>query len=115
MHTSRIRLALVATVCALLVVPAMAAAAQDLRSPDAVDAGLTEITGTDLRSPDAVDAAAGRSVVTTPQVDVVRVAADSGFDWIDAVVGFAAAVGLALLVTAAALLARRRTRRPMVA
>ena len=46
---------------------------------------------------------------------MVRVAADGGFDWIDAVVGFAAAAGLALLITAAALLARRRTRRPMVA
>jgi hypothetical protein len=104
-------LALIAVAFALLAVPAATHAmpASDLRSPDAVDAGLTEITGTDLRSPDAADAAVGRTVVTTPQVDVVRVATDTGFDWIDAVVGFAAAAGLALLIIAGTLLARRRT------
>jgi hypothetical protein len=49
-------LALLAAIGALAATPGVAAAQQDLRSPDARDAALTQ----DLRSPDARDAAAGR-------------------------------------------------------
>jgi hypothetical protein len=59
--------------------------AQDLRSPDARDAGLTAITQ-DLRSPDARDAAAGYhptpvpGTVPTPHAAPAAETPTAGFD-----------------------------------
>ena len=115
-HTSRSCLALIATVCALIVVPAAAQAQQqDLRSPDTRDAAEAALAVQDLRSPDTRDAADGRTPdtfpVVVPQPAPAVPVAGSAFDWMDAVVGFAAALGVVLLLTAGLLLARRRTRR----
>ena len=101
-------LALLAAIGALAATPGVAAAQQDLRSPDARDAALTQ----DLRSPDARDAAAGRlpggsDVVVVPAPSPVA-AAPRGFDWRAAGVGAGIAIGLVLLATSAALLIRRR-------
>jgi hypothetical protein len=115
--TSRSGLALIATVGALILMPAAAQAQkQDLRSPDTRDAAAAAVAHQDLRSPDTRDAAEGRTPdmwpVVVPQPAPV---VESGFDWLDAVVGFAAAIGLVLLLTAGALLARRRTRHAVAA
>jgi hypothetical protein len=110
-HTSRCGLALLATACTLLAL-ASAAPAQDLRSPDARDAGLTAISAQDLRSPDARDYAGGRYPATVAgpvPVAETPTAPVAGFDWMDALVGAAAALGLVLLMTAGVLLVRRRT------
>ena len=65
-HTSRSRLALIATVCALMAVPAAAQAQQqDLRSPDTRDAAQAALAVQDLRSPDTRDAADGRTPDTS--------------------------------------------------
>ena len=129
-HTSRSGLVLIAVVCALAAGPAAAAAqpmeslaqelyyssydpAKDLRSPDTREAAAQAAPAVqDLRSPDTRDAAEGRTPDTFPAV-VPQPApvAESGFDWLDAVVGFAAALGLVLLLTAGVVLGRRRTRR----
>lgn len=59
---------------------------------------------TDLGSPNAILGALGQ-----PQGYAVPIAAsDGGFDWGDAMVGAAAAVGLVLLASGAAALSRRR-------
>jgi hypothetical protein len=113
-HTNRSVLALIATTCALLALPSAAPAqsGQDLRSPDARDAGLTAISGQDLRSPDSRDYAEGRypSPVAGPvPVAETPTAPAAGFDWTAAAVGAAAALGLVLLMAAGVLLVRRRT------
>lgn len=121
-HTNRCVLALIAIGCVLAAVPAAAPAqssssaseAQDLRSPDARDAGLTPITRDDLRSPDTRDAAEGyhpTAIAGAVPVADAATAPATGFDWTAALVGAAAAVGLVLLMAAGVLLARRRTDR----
>jgi hypothetical protein len=116
------------------------APAQDLRSPDARDAAsqghLVTQPAQDLRSPDARDAAITRPVVTQPAQDLrspdardaglverpspsvggvrARSVADAqpgGFDWGDAAIGAAGAIGLAMLATGTAFALRRRTHR----
>jgi hypothetical protein len=83
---------------------------QDLRSPDAIDAALVRAKGPDLRSPDAVDAADGRvtAVVAAPALREVTTSS-TGFDWGDAAIGAAGAIGLILLGTGAVLLVRRHS------
>jgi hypothetical protein len=90
-----------------------AAAQQDLRSPDARDAALRPERVQDLRSPDARDAADGRGMDTAPIVEIVEVAAPSGFDWSDAALGAAAGIGLVLVGTGGAMTTVRLRRRPV--
>jgi hypothetical protein len=108
------------TTFALVVLATPAAAQQDLRSPDARDATTrTHVVrpGQDRRSPDARDAALisqGLLERQTPNTIVVehRVTAPApagGFEWLDAAIGAASALGIALLGAAALLAARRRT------
>jgi hypothetical protein len=68
----------------------------------------------DLRSPDTRDVAAGRKYPPTPTVVSLRpievpasVSADS-FDWVAAVAGAGAAIGIMLLIMSGALLVVRR-------
>lgn len=123
--TRTIAIALVASVA---VAPA-AAAQQDLRSPDARDAGLRPEHVQDLRSADARDAAiqaerpqdfrspdtrdsvAGRGLETAPIVEFVEVAQPSGFDWADAGLGAAAGIGLVLVGAGGAITTARLRRR----
>jgi len=84
---------------------------EDLRSPDARDVSTRTAAPTDLRSPDARD-------VTRPRTSVplrIVTAADDGFDWTDAAIGAGGALGLALLLTGASAIARRRTGRGVAA
>src|SRR5262245_28225321 len=119
MHSHRFRTISAAslTVFALVVLATPAAAQQDLRSPDAREPA-TRISdarpGQDRRSPDARDAALisqGLLQQRTPNTIVVehRVAAPAptaGFEWLDAAIGAAVALGIALLGAAAVLAAR---------
>jgi hypothetical protein len=89
--------------------------AQDLRSPDARDAGLAgnASPSQDLRSPDARDAARGAAVAPAESAHVATKRSapslSDGFEWSDAAVG--AAVMLALLgVAGGTLLVVSRTR-----
>jgi hypothetical protein len=100
----------------LLAAPAAAfgqARAQDLRSPDAVDAA-DRAAAQDLRSPDAKDAADRTTAViaagAVPRIDGTQ--ADDGFDAGDAAIGAGAAVGLLLLAGAAGTTAARLRRAP---
>jgi hypothetical protein len=96
---------------ALAVTAALAApaAAQDLRSPDAADAGgKPAVASIDLRSPDAVDPYAGvpaRVIERAPVASIREV--DPGFDWGDASVGAGALLTLVLLVMGGAVLRKR--------
>jgi hypothetical protein len=98
-------------------------ASQDLRSPDAQDAGRAAKVAAiqDLRSPDARDVAAG--LTSVQGADVSRSvgapaaastnSASDGFEWGDAGVGAAFALALLSLASATVLLvgrSRRRTR-----
>jgi opacity protein-like surface antigen len=85
---------------------------QDLRSPDARDAGTAAAVRSarvDLRSPDARDAARGVSTgtVSAPTVEVVS---DNGFDWSSAAIGAGAILGLILVLGGGALLVSTRRR-----
>jgi hypothetical protein len=90
---------------AVLAAPTAGAQPQDLRSPDAQDAGggtaVAPAPGTDLRSPDARDVANGRGTFSAPEVTVVRVTEPStdggGLDWADAGIGAGALLGLILV------------------
>ena len=91
-----------ALVAAVLAPAAAAQTSRDLRSPDARDAATQVQPAPDLRSPDAQDAAEGRGAWNAPQVTVLkisrpRVSSPSGFDWTDAGIGAAGALGLVLL------------------
>jgi hypothetical protein len=112
LHTFRSGLALIALACTLMALPAAASAqtapAPDLRSPDTRDASLKPVP-VDLRSPDTRDVAEGYHP-TLPAgygIAVRSQAQSAGFDWADALVGAAAALGLTLLAVAGVLLARR--------
>jgi hypothetical protein len=98
-------------------------ASQDLRSPDARDAGRASEAAAvqDLRSPDARDAAAGLSSAhaagVSPSVGAPTVisthSASDGFEWGDAGVGAAFTLALLSLASVTVLLVgrtRRRTR-----
>lgn len=80
---------------------AEAAQKQDLRSPDARDAGTHVQATQDLRSPDARDAGEGRGTYTAPNVMIVKVPqpaqAEGGIDWADAAIGAGGVLGLTLL------------------
>jgi hypothetical protein len=88
---------------------------QDLRSPDARDAGRQSEGYQDLRSPDARDAGvASRQAPTQspPAAVVERVAtASDGFDWGDAGIGAAGMLGLIGLGTGAAVVLGSQRRR----
>jgi hypothetical protein len=105
-----------------------AAAQQDLRSPDARDAALSQEPRAgnpwqdlrspvqDLRSADTRDHAAGRGTFNAPEVVVVKVpqpspAADGGIEWGDAGIGAAVLFGLLALGGSAAIAHRRRDHR----
>jgi hypothetical protein len=85
------------------------AADLDLRSPDARD--VPAGSRTDLRSPDAREMADGRSrdEVNPP---IVAGARADGFDWGDAGIGAAGAVGLLAISLASAMTLRLRQTRP---
>jgi hypothetical protein len=90
-------------------------------SPDAVDAArFTQSNVSSLPvaqpSPDAADVAAHRYpgngiIATTAAPQIVRVSDHSGFDWGDAGVGAAAALGLSLFAAACGLNGSRRRQR----
>jgi hypothetical protein len=94
-----------------------AIAQQDLRSPDAQDAGRAAAvqTSQDMRSPDASDAAEGRGTFSAPEVTVVRMtepaspASAGGLDRRDAAIGAGFAAALALIGLGGALALLRRT------
>jgi hypothetical protein len=106
---------------------AQATAGQDLRSPDARDAAdprgesVYVRPAQDLRSPDTRDAALisqGLIEQPTSTISVDRAPGPAaaplptnGFDLIDALIGAAGALGVALLATGAALAGRRRMHR----
>jgi hypothetical protein len=95
--------ATIAVVVALA--PAGALASQDLRSPDARDAGRPAPAPVqDLRSPDTRDVAAHRAI---PPARVVSVSSD-GFDWGDAAIGAGGAAGLVLVLAGAGTALTRR-------
>jgi len=114
----------------------VAAAQQDLRSPDARDAAPVVLRESrqdlrsadardaapvahpriaqDLRSPDARDAGRPQGTFNVPEVTVVRVpesatAATGGMDWGDAAIGAGFAVALGLIGVGGTLAVVRRT------
>ena len=112
----------VATGLALAALAAPAASAQqDLRSPDARDAGsATEAQRTPPRqnfaSPDARDYAEGRGTFNAPEVMVVKVPATttpeptssaSALDWSDVAIGAGGALGVMLLAIGGSLAVRQ--------
>jgi hypothetical protein len=122
------RVVLASAVAAALAIPATAAAQQDLRSPDARDAGMPAWAAPlqdlrspdtresahpqrpqDLRSPDAVDSARG-VVPSAPAVSPVTLvrSAPVGFDWGDAGIGAGGALAVILLGTGGVLIVGRR-------
>jgi hypothetical protein len=100
----------------------VAAAQQDLRSPDAADAAVTALgqrahdpQAQDFRSPDARDTAAGRGTFTAPRVTVVKVAetpqaTGGGFDWGDAGIGAGGVLALVLIAVGGSLMVTHRRR-----
>jgi hypothetical protein len=127
MHLTRITAAAL-TVLATVAFAAPAGAAepaQDLRSPDARDAAALaqeryyssdDGPAQDLRSPDARDAelishGLLRLEPTRTPAPATVATPSSGFDWVDAAIGAAAALGIALLASGAALVVRRRSHR----
>ena len=72
---------------------------QDLRSPDAADAAPGAGTQ-DLRSPDTRDYANGYAPTLEAEPVVDEPTAPGGFDWVSALIGAAAASGIALMLMA---------------
>jgi hypothetical protein len=122
---------------AVLVVAAVAAPTafgSDLRSPDTQDAAKAPHWGrvsdrlvpdtqdaakaahwgrvSDRLLPDTQDAANGRRGAA-PTIEVVTVAAPSGFDWIDAGIGVAFGLGVSLVAAGGLVLVLKRHRRPV--
>lgn len=111
-------------------VAAPAAVGSDLRSPDTQDAAKAGQWGRvsdmllpdtqdaakaaqpasaiDMQSPDTKDAANGRG---RPAIEVITVAAPSGFDWIDAGIGTAFGLGASLIAAGGLVLVLKRYRR----
>jgi len=99
---------------AVLVVAAVAAPTafgSDLRSPDTQDAAKAGQWGrvSDRLLPGTQDAANGRGGAG-PTIEVVTVAAPSGFDWVDSGIGAAFVLGLSLIGAGALLVVERRRR-----
>jgi hypothetical protein len=92
-------------------VAAPGALGSDLSSPDTQDAAKAAQWGrvSDMLLPDTQDAANGRGGAV-PTIEVVTVAAPSGFDWIDAGIGAASALGAALIGAGGLILVVRRHR-----
>jgi hypothetical protein len=86
----------------------------DLSSPDTQEAAKAGQWGrvSDMLLPDTQDAANGRGGAA-PTIEVVTVAAPSGFDWVDAGIGAASALGAALIGAGGLILVLRRHRRPV--
>lgn len=104
----------VATALAVSAVLAPAASAQqDLRSPDTRDAAERAGHVQDLRMPDTQDSATGRGLETAPVVEFVDVPHGDGFDWTDATLGAAAAIGIVLVGAGGAITSMRIRRRPL--
>jgi hypothetical protein len=93
-------------------VPATAAANQDLRSPDARDPFTSAAAPVDLRAPDSRDAAEGRSAANAPSVMVVRMPqrthATGGMDWGDVGIGASGALIVLTLTAGGAVAVQRR-------
>jgi hypothetical protein len=76
---------------------------RDLVSPDARDGERLPDDAQDLRSPDTVDAAKDYHPVLGPQAsDPVPPASSGSFDWVSASIGAAAGTGLLIVALAAA-------------
>jgi hypothetical protein len=90
---------------------APAASAQDLRSPDTRDAAR-EVHGPvqDLRMPDRRDPGTERAVTTVPVVKFIKAPATRSFDWEDAGLGAAGAIGVVLVGIGTLTIARTRRR-----
>ena len=113
---------LITAASATLLVAALAgpayAQSDDVRSPDAIDAGTPAAVAPapaadvlDARSPDARDAAAASRVVVHVEPD----ADDGGMSWDSAAIGALIGAGLlAAFAGIATLVSRRRTPRPAV-
>jgi len=114
-----------AVALALCAAAPAAAGAQDLRTPDAIDAASVAKANVshvqDLRSPDAADAAGvrveqpgGTAVSARERVRIVEVPS-SGFEWGDAGIGAAGMLAVTLLALGLGLAAthyRERRRSP---
>jgi hypothetical protein len=85
----------------------------DMIAPDTQEAAKAGRPGapTDMSSPDTQDAAKGRGL--GPTIEVVTVAAPSGFDWIDAGIGAASGLRASLIAAGALLVVQRRRRRSL--
>lgn len=88
-----------------LAAPGAAAAQQDLRSPDARDAGGAAVVVQDLRSPDARDAA---TPIVPAEPAGPPVVGTDGFGWGDAGIGAAGMLGLVLGMSGLTVLVVRR-------
>jgi hypothetical protein len=113
------RLTRTAPIAAVLVFGALAAPAgavpADLRSPDAANPPEFRTTyepapAGDVRSPDVVDAGQGRtpSTVPAPVVQITGSSRPDGFDWADAGIGAAGALGLIAISVGGTMTLRRR-------
>ena len=87
------------------------ASAINTQSPDTQDAAKAGQWGSvsDVLLPDTQDAANGRGGAG-PTIEVVTVAAPSGFDWVDSGIGVAFVLGLSLIGAGALLVVQRRRR-----
>ena len=82
----------------------------DMLLPDTQDAAKAAqpASAIDMQSPDTKDAANGRG---RPAIEVITVAAPSGFDWIDAGIGTAFGLGASLIAAGGLVLVLKRYRR----
>ena len=105
--TSRLRIIVVATGLALMLVPVASAGIEDGRSPDTLDAGIaahsTPAASVDLRSPDTKDAA---QLAHSTGATVVVQTGSSRFDWTDAGIGAAGGFAVALMLVGTFVLMR---------
>jgi len=111
-HRRFIRTATLGLAVAAVAAP-VATAAQDFRSPDAVDAASAAQQRQDFRTPDSHDAADGRGTFTAPSVTVVKVSGPSqagpgGLDWGDAGIGAGATLAIVLLGVGGSLMVTHR-------
>ena len=109
-----LRLHRTAATAVALTLPA-AAAADDLRTPDAIDAGTPTPVQQDLRTPDAVEGTGTRAATEAAPARATGTSQD-GFDWGDAGIGAAGGVGLVVLGVGAVMASghqRRRAQMPV--
>jgi hypothetical protein len=110
-HTART--VVTALAVSAVLAPAASAQQQDLRSPDTRDAAERAGHVQDLRMPDTQDFAAGRGLEHAPVVEFVDVPHADGFDWTDAALGAATAIGIVLFGAGGAIATVRVRRRPL--